>query len=406
MSRLLIVGSISIPEMISRDQERAVARRAIAPTDIYKWPGLSFSGASSLKTGKACIGPYTRSLKWSHFIFQDSLSESKLCLCLAVSTDGRFLAAGFDPGTVIVWRLSDGLLVQRLHDHDHTDRIRSVAFSPNTLHLVSGSNDQTATVWDIRSGHALLRLEGHQGTVLTVAYSPNGSRIATGSVDQSVKIWDTSSGGCLRSLDLGEEVYEVIFLPNGARLAVELRHTGAICDVETGRTVATLRHENGERMCLSLSSQGDRIVTGTGDGKAKIWSAVTGKELLELSEHTSEINSAVFSPDGAEVATGSDDCTVVTSDSWTGQRRHVYRMASAMWSMEYSPNSSYIVMGDSDGHVRVCDARSGAFVAEFEGHTKGVDELLFLPDGHRLLSRSEEDRTVRLWSIRDAMRLH
>ena len=403
------MGSISIPEMIYRDRKRAVARRDIMPTEIYKWPGLAFNDAGSLKAGNVFVGTTradTRPLKFGHLVFTDSSSSSVFCECFAISLDGTLLAASFYTTTVLVWRLSDGLLVQRLHDQGHTLAIQSVAFSPNSRHLISGSKDKTVIIWDIKSGRALLRLEGHRDEVNTVVYAPGGLCIATGADDRSVKIWDASSGECLHSLDFGEPVYKVVLSPDGAQLTIELDNMGAICDVQTGTRIATLQHEGGEYMQLSLSHRGDRVITGTKDGKAKIWSVVTGTELLELNEHMDRINCVAFSPDGAEVATASDDCTVVTCDSWTGLQRRIYRMSSWVRSIAYSPNSDYIAMGDRDGCIRVCDARSGAFLAEFEGHTEAVDDLQFLPDGYNLLSRSEDDKTVRLWSIRDAMRLY
>ena len=393
--------------LISRDLERAVARRAIAPTDVYRWPALSFDGAGSLETGRVFIGltvDDTRPLKPKHFVFTDSSNRDCSCYSFAVSHDGKLLAASFW-STVLVWRLSDGLLVQRLLEQGHTDEINSVAFSPDNLHLVSASDDYTAIVWNVRGGRALLRLVGHVNQMRSAAYSPDGSRIATGSDDRSVKIWDASSGTCLHSLDLGERVCEVTFTPDGARLAVRLVDRGAICDVQSGTRIAVLEHEGGRDMYLPLSQRGDRVLTGTDSGKAKVWSAVTGEELLELSGHTEEIQSVAFSPDGAEVATASTDRTVVTCDSWTGQRRHVYQMSSSADSVTYSPDGSYLAMGDRGGRVRVHHAKSGAFVAEFEGHTERVYGLRFLPDGHSLLSHSWDDGTVRLWSIRDAMRL-
>ena len=239
----------------------------------------------------------------------------------------------------------------------------------------------------------------------SAAYSPDGLRIATGSLDSSVKIWDASSGTCLHSLDYGENVFEVTFTPNGAQLVVRLATRGAVCDVQSGTPIALLEHESGQSMRSSLSRQGDRVLIGTDEGKAKIWSTVTGEGLLELSKHTKNIHSVAFSSDGAEVATASNDHTVVTCDSWTGQPRHVYQMPSQALSVGYSPNGSYIAMGDKNGRVRLCDAKSGAFVAEFEGHTKGVDELHFLLDGRSLLSHSYDDGTIHLWSIRDVIRL-
>ena len=43
----------------------------------------------------------------------------------------------------------------------HTDRVTSVAFSPDGKRIVSGSDDKTVKVWDARQGQELLSLKGH-----------------------------------------------------------------------------------------------------------------------------------------------------------------------------------------------------------------------------------------------------
>lgn len=407
VSSLVAVGCISIHAMISRDQERAFARRAIKPSDIYKWPGLSFDGAGSLETGHVFIGaprPGTPPLKWSHVVLGRS-SKARSCTCLAISADGELLAASFESNATLVWRRSDGLLVQLLQGKGSEDWIQSIAFSPSGRTLVSGSSDSTAVVWDVGSGRSLARLKGHGDVVLTVAYSPDDTHIATGSFDHSVRIWDASSGVCLHSLDLANAVLKVIFSPDGSRLAVQLGSNGAICDVRTGTSVAILQHEIGKDMRLSWSHQSDRILTATNDGTAKIWNADTGEELFQLNEHADAIYSVAFSPDDTEVATASKDHTVVTCDSRTGQRHRSYQMSSGVWAVAYSPKGDYITMGDDRGYVRVCDAKSGVFLAEFGGHAARISDVQFLPNGNDLVSRSLNDGTVRLWSIRDALRI-
>ena len=37
-------------------------------------------------------------------------------------------------------------------------------------------------------------LRGHSGWVRSVAYSPDGKHIVTGSLDETVKIWDSTTG--------------------------------------------------------------------------------------------------------------------------------------------------------------------------------------------------------------------
>ena len=42
-------------------------------------------------------------------------------------------------------------------------------------------------------------LTGHSDRVTTVAFSPDGDRVASGSNDRLVKIWDTATGAEVRS---------------------------------------------------------------------------------------------------------------------------------------------------------------------------------------------------------------
>jgi WD40 repeat protein len=54
---------------------------------------------------------------------------------------------------------------------------------------VTGSEDETAKVWDAASGKQLLTLSGHGGAVNSVAWSPDGKRLATASDDGTVQVY-------------------------------------------------------------------------------------------------------------------------------------------------------------------------------------------------------------------------
>ena len=64
----------------------------------------------------------------------------------------------------------------------------------------------------------------------------------------------------------------------------------------------------------------------------------------------------------------------------------------------FSPDSSTLLTGAgfTDSTIRLWDAHSGKASGSLEGHRSWVSDLLFTPDGKRLIS-SSGDQTIRLW---------
>jgi serine/threonine protein kinase len=84
--------------------------------------------------------------------------------------------------------------------YGHTHWVESVAFSPDGTRIVTGSGDNTAKVWDARTGTTQLELKGHTSAVSSVAFSPDATRIVTGSFDNTAKVWDARNGTPLLEL--------------------------------------------------------------------------------------------------------------------------------------------------------------------------------------------------------------
>jgi WD40 repeat protein len=105
----------------------------------------------------------------------------------AFSPDGtRIVTASYDD-SARVWDAKTGSLVAELLGH--TDRILGVAFSPDGTRIVTASADHTARVWDAQTGVALAMLSGHGNQVVSAAFSSDGARIVTASLDHTARIW-------------------------------------------------------------------------------------------------------------------------------------------------------------------------------------------------------------------------
>ncbi|MDE0426753.1 MAG: T9SS type A sorting domain-containing protein [Candidatus Poribacteria bacterium] len=102
----------------------------------------------------------------------------------------------------------------------HTGWVRSVAYSPDSNTLASGSADNTIRLWGAWTGTHLRILSGHTGWVRSVAFSPDGTTIASGSSDNTLHLWNTQTGTHLRTLSgHTNRVYSVAFSPDGTTIA-------------------------------------------------------------------------------------------------------------------------------------------------------------------------------------------
>ena len=101
----------------------------------------------------------------------------------------------------------------------------------------------------------------------------------------------------------------------------------------------TLEGHSGTVWRVGCSPDGERIVSGSADkqvvrggrdGTVKVWDVETGREVLTLTEHTGEVTSITFSPDGERIVSSSRDTTVKVWDArpWTAEQRAARRAAS------------------------------------------------------------------------------
>ncbi len=67
-------------------------------------------------------------------------------------------------------------------------------------------------------------------------------------------------------------------------------------DAESGEELLTLSGHASGVNSAAYSPDGERIVTASEDGTAKVWDAESGEELLTLSGHTGSVTSAAYSP--------------------------------------------------------------------------------------------------------------
>jgi WD40 repeat protein/serine/threonine protein kinase len=205
-------------------------------------------------------------------------------------------------------------------------------------------------------------------------------------------------------------VSSVAFSPDGQRILTGSEDgTAKVWDAVTGREVLALEEPKGLVLSVAFSQDGQRILTAGGErgsgkrtGGAQVWDAATGQELLDLKGHSYCVWSAAFSPDGKRIVTGAGDWAYGPGeakvwDAETGQELLALRgHSNSVRSVAFSPDSKRILTGSVDRTARVWDAISGKEVLTLNGHGDAVRGVAFSPDGRRIVTAST-DTTSRVW---------
>ena len=151
---------------------------------------------------------------------------------------------------------------------------------------------------------------------------------------------------------------------------------------------------------LTLSPDGERVLTASRDGTARIFDTASGRPLHVLRGHRGPVAMASFAPDGRRVVTASDDGTARIWDASSGESLAILRHdRGAVNSAVFSRDATRIVTAGNDGTARVWDAGSGRQVRVLRGHRGGVADASFDPSGRRVLTAGN-DGTARIWSVR------
>ncbi|KAG8774859.1 hypothetical protein FRC12_001790 [Ceratobasidium sp. 428] len=332
---------------------------------------------------------------------------------IVCSPDGGHIAAGSSDKNIYIWNRRTGQIVASLLGHAY--RVRSVAYSPDGVYIASGSEGGTVRIWSAYSSYMLVHELGNPvGGAYSVTFSPDGAYVTSSSDKHTICIWNVRTGELVGEPLRGHGgwVTSLQYSPSGSRLASGSTDDGAVCiwDPLAGQLVARLLpgRDEGPNSWAAYSLDGEQVLACSSEGTLYIWDSSAVEVGVQICfDNPVNVEHGLHrgldgTPDNLCVADrveGVDQThTPQTADKLAeGHHKEVTALA-------YSPDGAYIVSGSEDCTLRIWDVRTGRMVGQpLEGHTKRVSSVSFSPDGTHVVSGSY-DKTIRIWDV-DACRM-
>jgi WD40 repeat protein len=216
-------------------------------------------------------------------------------------------------------------------------------------------------ILDVRKQKIAAQWHANNGGWYTpVAYNQSGRLLVT-AAGSSVKIWDVATQQALHSFEASNNVLDICFSPD------------------------------------------DRYIAAAPYGRSlvQIWEIATGK-LIKIPTVLWMPSSVAFSPDGKRFAWAGMDSVVSVHDV-TANFKLQTTLSGALGRtscLQFSPDGRMVVAGASNGPARMWKAETGQLSMTIHGHSSGVRDIGFSPDGSQLATVGA-DRRVIVWDVLD-----
>jgi serine/threonine protein kinase len=289
----------------------------------------------------------------------------------AFSPDGKYIAVGFDYGTVRIWNLSDGTLIHKFGGL--AEHITDIKFSPDSKLIAASSGyDYFAKVklWKISDG-LLYKSFPQSNTISAIAFSNNGTLIAIGTrqthyLDKTVvQVWDFENENLLNEFS----------------------------DIDTEE--------------LTFSLQDDKIIVapfGYGSNEIRIWQIADGKMLDALplvgTKHLWVVAFGMaISPNGEILAAAGDklrwwnlgdNSLILDIESEQGRSRS---------KVSFSPDGN-LLANFAPGVLEIWDVDSKTKITDVQMQYKYIDCMDFYPDGRIFAYLDKRNSTISFFGIK------
>ncbi|MEJ1238955.1 caspase family protein [Chryseolinea sp. T2] len=299
-----------------------------------------------------------------------------------------------------------GQSLETIIQQGHELAVVSVAVSPDSSFLVTGSRDKSAKLWSYSSGREVRSFLGHEATVRTAAFTPDGKLLLTGSNDNSIRLWNIADGSVRLQLTMPEIVTSVAVDPKSRFFAAGGNSDSVLVFDASGNTIKKLPASPdkgmGSGVDITISPDGNFLSVSEDNRIINIYRTtdwVLAKTLSLTEGFCGGCGTrAVFSNDGRWLYAASNHSPLIKYSLPTFEiAGTISNKSEAITGLAISSNGKHLARA-TEKTVTIWDLVKGDSV-EISAEGKGeLHQVTFNGDGSELLIACDNNTAMR-WNV-------
>jgi WD40 repeat protein len=247
--------------------------------------------------------------------------------------------------------------------------VRSLAFTGDARRLLAVLADRTVKVVDVSSAALIQEWGVGSADLNVVATQPGGSRVIVGVADGQASLYRLDAPAPRTLTGLAGIPSKVMAVSEDGRSVanaamVDGKPAIQVRDIAAGNITHTFVGHEGPITAIRFSPGTDRLVSGSEDKTARIWSIGESKELIRIADHAAAVTAVAFSPDGERVVTGAADNVARVWNAADGvEALNLAGLGGAVTGVVWQPGSRNIITASADATLRIWNPDNGQQIA-------------------------------------------
>lgn len=314
----------------------------------------------------------------------------------------------------------------------HIAPVSTLAFSPDSQLLASGSTDEVQVdpdirIWDVESGELLETLRGHTDSIGALAFSPEGDYLVSGGwqQDKTVRVWRRTQNEFEMVASVEIPSYfgatDIAFRPNSDEIAFAFsdnrRSDGAGIFITH---LENLLDGNPDFVYIDGSSVSAYSVSFHPEAPYLAYGTFVEMGVWDVENQTSiykgqpvyalPIYDVTYSPDGSTLAIALYNREIHLWDARTNEEQRIIRWGDDLlnpqsnrpppppYHVEFSPDSTRLLSALPDNTIRIWDVQTGDLLTILDGFTPAVATFAFTSSTEMIAAGTDQDGNLLIWN--------